>query len=226
MAKILVVEDDKDLAGTVRDCLTEDHHHVEMVHSGGDAVSLIEGFDCDLLILDWELPEFSGVEICKRYRRKRGQAPVLILTGRSQISDKEVGFDAGADDYMTKPFDYRELKMRVKALLRRSSGTVDNILRVANVSINLDTFVVSVSEKNVHLLPKEFAVLEFLARHPNQVFSAETLLERIWASDTESSANTVRTTLYTLRKKICPKGTPQVLDTVHGIGYKLTTAPD
>lgn len=223
MAKILVVEDDKSVAGSVKDCLIGERHEVETVFTGGDAVCLLDSSDFDLLILDWDLPEVSGVELCTRYRRRRGAAPVLFLTGKSQIGDKSVGFDAGADDYMTKPFDHRELVMRVKALLRRGTGLVDNVLEVANLKINLSSYAVYVDDSLVHLLPKEFAVLEFLARHPNQVYSAETLLERIWASDTESSANTVRTTLYTLRKKICPKGSRQVLSTVHGIGYKLDT---
>jgi DNA-binding response OmpR family regulator len=221
MAKILFIEDDPDLCLKVRNWLTRERHSVETVSNGREGLGLLRFYKYELVILDWNLPDLTGLEICKEYRSLGGRTPILMLTGKSEIKDKTSGLDAGADDYLTKPFHFEELSSRIKALLRRPAGLVDEVIKVGNLTLEPGSGSVENNGAPVALLPKEFALLQFLMRHPNQIFSAEALLERIWASDSDSSANTVRTYMYTLRKKICPKGAAQIIQTVHGVGYKL-----
>jgi DNA-binding response OmpR family regulator len=221
MAKILFVEDDRDLCAKVSEWLARDRHSVETVNNGKEGLSRLRFYKYEMVILDWNLPDLSGLEICREYRNHGGRAPILLLTGKSEVKDKTSGLDAGADDYLTKPFHFEELSSRIKALLRRPAGLVDEVIRVGNLTLEPGSGSVQNGGIPVALLPKEFALLQFLMRHPNQIFSAEALLERIWSSDSDSSANTVRTYMYTLRKKICPKGSAPIIQTVHGIGYKL-----
>ena len=221
MAKILVVEDDRELAGVIEDWLKADNHSVDVAHDGRDASYRMRQYQYDLAILDWELPEMSGVEVCKKYRAGSGTMPVIMLTGRKATEDKISGLDAGADDYLTKPFELGELSARVRALLRRPSQFTGGTLKVRNLTLESETFRVTIDDKEVYLLPKEFALLEFLMRHPGQVFSSEALIERVWPSDSEASPDTVRTHLTRLRKKLDQEGQPPLFRTVHGMGYKL-----
>lgn len=221
MAKILVVEDDIQLATNLVALLARDSHVAEAAYTGADGLALIDGFGYDLLILDWELPDTTGLEILRNCRRRGLQTPALFLTGQKDLRCKEAGFETGADDYVTKPFESSELRLRVKALLRRAAGTGTNERSIGPLSLNLDSCTVTVDGKGVALLPKEYALLEFMSRHPKRVFNADELLSAVWSSDTDSSANTVRTYMYTLRKKITTSGSNPILHTVYGVGYKL-----
>ena len=179
MAKVLVVEDDADTGATIKDLLVLESHTVEVVADGSEASNRLQQYDYDLVVLDWELPDKTGVEVLKEYRDNRGKTPVLMLTGRSDFTDKETGLDTGADDYLTKPFHPREFGARVRALLRRPKVVESESLELAGISLDTRTRMVKLSGKELDLRPKEYALLEFLMRHPNETFSPETLLKRI-----------------------------------------------
>lgn len=223
MAKILLVEDDLDLSGEIVEWLTGHQHSVDVVHDGEQGVHRLLYYKYDLAIIDWMLPKATGVEICKRHRDAGGNSPILMLTGRDTISDKESGFDAGADDYLTKPFDLKELSARIRALLRRPATFTGNLLSVKDLTLEPGTHRVTKGGAEIRLLPKEFALLEFLMRHPNEVFSPDSLLDRVWSSDSDSAVDTVYTNIKTLRKKISPDSPSEIIKTVHGLGYKLVS---
>lgn len=221
MAKILVVEDETDLAELVKNWLTKDHHLVESVSNGLDALIRMETNKYDVVLLDMMLPSLDGLEILKRYRKAGGSAGVIMLTARAHVDDKELGLDAGADDYLTKPFQLKELAARVRAVLRRNHVPTQDVLKFRNLVIDPQEFKVLKGESDVHLLPKEFRLLEFFVRHPHQVFSAEDLLSSVWESDTEALLDTVRGHITRLRKKLDSPGEASIIATVYGVGYKL-----
>ncbi len=221
MAKILLVEDDLDLRQIVEDWLRHDHHLIETATKGDEAMELIGIYPYDLIILDWQLPVYDGIRILKKFRQDGGKTPVLMLTGQDLAEQIEHGLDSGADDYLTKPFHMKELSARVRALLRRPQSIVENVLKVADISLNPRTYAVTKGGADIRLLPKEFALLEFLMRHPNQVFSAEALLDRVWRSENDAAPETVRTCIKRLRRKIDGDSEESVIQTLHGVGYKL-----
>jgi two-component system, OmpR family, response regulator len=159
--------------------------------------------------------------VLKEYRDNRGKTPVLMLTGRSDFTDKETGLDTGADDYLTKPFHPREFGARVRALLRRPKVVESESLELAGISLDTRTRMVKLSGKELDLRPKEYALLEFLMRHPNETFSPETLLKRIWSSESEATESTVYSFMSLLRKKLNEEGSPEVIKTVYGRGYRF-----
>jgi DNA-binding response OmpR family regulator len=221
MAKILIVEDERDLCGLVRNWLTKEKHLVEQTDNGLDALTQLALSKFDVIILDLMLPGMNGLEVCRRYRQQLGYTPILMLTAKNTVEDKEVGLDAGADDYLTKPFHLKELAARVRALLRRGPSQPDNNLRVKDVTIDTNQCLVKKSNNVVHLLPKEYRLLEFMARHPNHVFSAEELLASVWESDTPALLDTVRGHIKRLRKKLDTPGAPSIISTMYGLGYKI-----
>lgn len=221
MAKILIVEDNEELATIVKLELMTQKYTVEWVDNGATALELMLGCDFDLIILDVELPEMDGFEICSRYRAAGHKTPVLMLTGRSEINDKTSGLDCGADDYLTKPFDGRELHARLRALLRRTGSSASNVLSVGDITLNMESREIKLKGEPVKLMPKEFSLLEFFMMNPNKVYSPEALLSKVWQSDKDVSLSTVYTTIKTLRTKIASGNGDSVLETVHGSGYKL-----
>ena len=223
MAKILVVEDNEELSRMVSKLLTFEHYQVETIDNGRVAMHQLRLSSYDLVILDWELPECTGIEILKDFRARGATTPVLMLTGQRELDHKEAGFDAGADDYLTKPFHMKELSMRVKALLRRPAALVQGTLTARDIVLDPSTFTANQAGKSLELLPKEFALLEFLLRHPNSVFSLEALLSRVWESDSTATAEAVRSTMKRLRKKIEPEdeNAKPLIRTVHGVGFIL-----
>lgn len=223
MAKILVVEDEIDLAYPIKDWLTREQHLVELSENGLDALDKLRVYKYDLIILDWMIPGVDGKEVCQRFRQAGGTTPILMLTAKSQIEDKEAGLDAGADDYLTKPFHLKELSARVRALLRRHVQSSDAVLKAGNISLDTLTHTVTVAGEEVHLVPREYSLLEFFMRHPNQVFGAEALLDRVWASDSMACSDTIRTYIKLLRKKLSSGGQDTIIRTIHGVGYKLET---
>lgn len=223
MAKILLVEDDLELAKNVCSWLEFDHHSVEHCTSGAEGLDRLKFFQFDLVVLDWELPEISGIEILKEFRRSGGKTPVLMLTGKDGVADIEAGLNTGADDYLTKPFNSRILSARIKALVRRTSAVYDEVLRAGAIELDAGKHKVTRDGQEINLQPKEFALLEFLMRNPDDVFSAETLLNRIWESDSEASPDTVRVCITRLRNKIDKDGDASVIRTVHRLGYQINT---
>jgi len=225
MPKILLVEDDVNLANTVKQALENERYKVDMSHSGREATGMLEAFEYDVVILDWQLPELSGIEICKQYRSHAGAAPILMLTGKREIEEKELGLDSGADDYLTKPFHMKELCARVRALLRRPTMLQSDVLRWGDVVVDTKTHKVTGDGEDVSLQPLEYSVLEFFFRHPGEVFSTEALLRRCWEADAEVSIDSLYVCIRKIRKKIDKAGQPSLIQTVHSLGYRLN-APE
>lgn len=225
MSKLLLVEDDVDAAEMVGDWLRMQNHVVDTVHNGTDAIAYLQGAgQYDLVILDWDLPGLSGIEVCRRFRDMGGTTPILMLTGRAAITSKEEGLDSGADDYLTKPFDMKELSARIRAITRRTGQILlPTAMVVGDLTVNPVSCLVTREGQPIALTPKEYALLEFFARHPNEVFNAEALLERVWSSDSEATPLTVRVCINRLRSKIDVEGKPSLIKNLHGLGYKLET---
>lgn len=221
MAKILIVEDDNELSGALEDWLTGDGHLVEVVGTGNEAIDKLHFYKFDLVILDLKLPDLHGVEVLKQFRTGGGRIPILILTGKKDMDDKESSFFAGADDYLTKPFDPRELSYRVMALLRRASTLCQTIVQIGDIIVDPQSVRVTKAGKEIRLQPKEFALLEFLMRHPNQVFSHQALLDRVWASESDACSDSLRVYITKLRNKLDTDGQPSLITTVHRLGYML-----
>jgi DNA-binding response OmpR family regulator len=221
MAKILLVEDDKDMTVVIRTWLTSDSHTVEVVHSGTDGMDRLRICSYDIVLLDWELPEKSGLELLQAFRGEGGTTPVILLTGRRSIDDKEAGLDCGADDYLTKPFHMKELSARIRSVLRRAIQNPSNVLKEGDLSLDPSKHKVFKNGNEIALLPKEFALLEFLMRHPGDVFSGEALLQRVWHSDSEATIEAVRTCVKRLRQKLDEDKDDSIIETVSRVGYRL-----
>lgn len=221
MAKVLVVDDDLELCSAVQNFLSLQGHVVEAAATGEDAMQLLKNFQYDVIVLDWGLPGIEGDELCKLYRARGGLTPVMFLTGKNNVSFLETGFNAGADDYMVKPFDIRELSARIRGLLRRSNTRYIAQLKVDDVILIPDQRIVKSQGQVVKLRAKECALLEFLLRHPNQVFSAQNLLDAVWTSDSSGTTNSVRTWMGTLRQQLAKLGKEDLVKTVLGSGYTI-----
>ena len=218
MRKLLLVEDDKELIKSLVDWLQSDYE-IESVSFGNDALQLLEGFSFDVVVLDWSLPDITGLDVCKKYRAVGGKIPILFLTGRTDIEYRETGLDSGADDYLTKPFELRELSARLRSLLRRPHELSTTFLTVRGVTLEVETRTLTLDSTKIRLTPKECAILEFLIRHPNRAYSSKNLLDKLWPLDTEASDETVRTTMKTLRHKLGKIGRLDIVTTMLGSGY-------
>ncbi len=221
MAKILLVEDDADLGDRIVQWLKHEHHVVELIADGQQASDCLAHWKYDLIVLDWGLPKRNGVDVLRDFRNSGGVTPVLMLTGKGKVAEKEEGLDAGADDYLTKPFDIKELSARLRALLRRVPQFTTNTIAVGPVELNVGGHTVLVNGKEIQLAPREFAMLEFFMKHVNQVVSTDTLLERVWSSESTASSETIYTCVRAVRKKLKEAGADDFIRTVHGIGYKV-----
>lgn len=220
MAKILLVEDEPDLAEVVKDWLEEDLHLVEVSKDGSAALDALEKNEFDLVILDLMIPNVDGIAVCQRYRRSGGVSPILMLTAKKSLESKETGLDAGADDYLTKPFQLRELSARIRALLRRQGSPVPEF-RVGELVLERNSCNVMKAGSSVHLLPKEFMLLEYLMRNNKKVVSVDNLIDHVWGSESAITSETVRSYIKTLRKKIDTPGQLSLIKNIYGMGYKL-----
>ncbi len=222
MPKVLLVDDDSRLRMNISDWLEHQRFDVEEAKDGMEAKEKLSTYSYDLVVLDWNLPDTEGIEICRWFRNRGGTTPILMLTGKDLITDKVDSFDAGVDDYLTKPFELLELTARLNALLRRGGLVAPSrVLSQGGLIIDPVAHSAKVDGKEVQLTPKEFDILEFLLRHPDQVFSADALLDRLWKSDAEVSPDTVRVYIKRLREKLDKHGRGGLLKNVHGVGYKL-----
>lgn len=222
MSKLLLVEDDVALRDMTAKYLKSVNFLVDTVGDGADAFELLRFSSFDLVVLDWELPGLSGPEVLQKYRAKGGKTPVLMLTGKNTLSDKSAGFGLGADDYLTKPFELEELLMRIQAILRRSNPAApNNILKARDIELDTAALIVTRAGITLKLLPKEIALLEYLLRHPGQVFSADQLLDRVWSSSSDATAEAVTACIGRLRKKIDSDSDKPLIKTIYGLGYKL-----
>jgi len=219
LSKVLVVDDDHDLTSTLRDWLELENYLVEVANTGQDALHLMAGYSYDLIILDVHLPDMTGIEICRKYRSSGGSALILMLTAKSKVAEKTEGLDAGADDYLTKPFHMQELAARLRSLMRRPRTNANaQTIKFADIEIEVSTHKVKRAGKDISLQRMEFLLLQFLLEHPGQIFSADALLDKVWPDDKERSAATMRALVTKLREKI---GEPVLIKNVHGLGYKL-----
>ncbi len=221
MAKILIVEDDVDLTNTLKTLLTFERHNVEVLHDGLEASIHLKMYRYDLLIIDWGLPGKSGLDVCREFRAAGGLTPVLMLTGKGEIESKITGLDSGADDYVTKPFHMQELPPRIRALLRRPQTTKQNLLTHKDLVVDSTKRTVAKAGANIILTKREFQVLEYLMRNHDQVYSYESLLDRVWPTSSDATAVALRTTMKRLRQKVDPNG--DMLRTIHGVGYIFET---
>lgn len=221
MSKILVAEDDETVSFALVEALESASHTVEAVESGKEAQERMRLYQYDLAIVDWGLPVVSGPEICKAYRESGGAMPILMLTARSKEKEKMEGLDAGADDYLTKPFSLGELLARVRALLRRPGNFVSAALEVRGIVLDSNKCKVFRDNQEIVLLAQEYALLEFFMRNKNVVFDVNGILDRVWSSESEASEQAVRQCLMRLRKKIDRDGDDSIIKTIKGIGYVL-----
>jgi DNA-binding response OmpR family regulator len=218
MAKLLVIDDDEELLQSVAYSLSLEHYQVETAEDGESGLYMLNMNAYDLAIVDFDLPHITGPELCKKYRLGGGKAPVLMLTANSTIDGKVTGFDAGADDYLTKPFLITELYLRVKALLRRVGGDLaaDNLV-FGDITLEPSNFRASKNGKEVRLIRKEFAILELLVRYPGRIFSLDDIINRVWNLDALPTYDVVRSHMSSLRRKLADN---QVIETVYGLGYR------
>ncbi len=221
MAKVLVVEDDLEMAGIIDDWLTHENYTVEILHSGLEAEYFLQTYKCDAVVLDWDLPDKNGVDVCRDYRKKGGKTPILILTGRSHIDEKTEGLDSGAEDYLTKPFELKEFSARIRALLRRSPQLSDNELRVGNIVLSPQEHTVMQGSKEIKLFPKEFSLLEFLMRNSKEIFDSPALLDHVWTAEAGVGPETVRQSIHRLRQQLDIAGEPSIIENVRGVGYRI-----
>lgn len=223
MAKILIVEDDASLASFVKDSLVRQNHVVDIVDNGEDGLYWLTTQEYSLALVDWDLPKLSGVELCHRYRTSGGNVPILMLTGKGTASDIVHGLDAGADDYLPKPFEMAPLLARVRALLRRPTEVKSSVLRAGVLEVDLSATTVKVNGNTVELTPKEFGLLEFLMRNREKVCSSETLIANVWSTEATTSVESIRAIVNRLRNKLeaADKAATGCIRSVYGMGYKF-----
>jgi DNA-binding response OmpR family regulator len=205
----------------MRRVLQREHHVVELVPDGRQALDLLEVGDFDVVVLDRMLPKLSGTEVCQRLRKDGNATPILMLTALDSIEDKVEGLDAGADDYLAKPFAFAELLARIRALTRRRQAITSDILKVGDLVLDPVKHEVTRDGHAIDLTPKEFALLEFLMQHPGQVLSRAQIMDQVWGYDFASVANVVDIYVHYLRNKIDKGQGNRLIKTVRGIGYRL-----
>lgn len=218
---ILLVEDDLAQLEPLQAALSQAGHIVDAVEDGETALWLIKEKDYDLLILDWMLPKVSGVDICRQYRNLDQVAPVLMLTAKDTTADKVDGLDAGADDYIVKPVDVLELLARVRALGRRSPLWRGDTLALADLQLDLTSLGLERGTAKIQLSVREFQLMEYLMRHPQQVLSRDQIEQALWSWGSEPESNAVTTLVRRLRQRLEAVGAKDWLETVYGMGYRL-----
>lgn len=220
--KILIVEDDKRIATPLARDLRHQHHSVDIARDGLEGWDYAQAANYELILLDLMLPRLDGVELCKKLRTAGCQANILMLTARDTTSDKVVGLDAGADDYLIKPFKLKELSARIRALQRRGRELVSSVLQYGDLQLDPASQRVSYAKTDLALTRKEYLILEHFLRHPGQVLSRSALLDKLWEFDQASGEGTIKTHLTNLRSKLKAAGSPKdFIETVYGMGYRL-----
>lgn len=219
--RILVVEDEVKIAKVITAALKREHHAVDMVHDGEEGFAMASSEPYDLLILDRMLPGLSGTDIVSKLRAEQHSVPVLLLTALGTTDDKTFGLDAGADDYLVKPFAIDELLARVRALLRRPPVTEHTVLRVADLWLDRQQKQVHRGKEAITLTGKEYALLEYLMQHSGQVLSKDTLIAHVWDFDADILPNNVEAYIKQLRKKVDKPFKKPLIQTVRGFGYKV-----
>ncbi|MGD1911619.1 MAG: two-component system response regulator RppA [Rivularia sp. (in: cyanobacteria)] len=218
---ILLVEDDGRQLEPLQAALSAAGHIVDAVEDGDTAQWLLAQKEYDLLILDWMLPKVSGIQLCHLYRQAGKTAPVLMLTAKDTTNDKVTGLDAGADDYLVKPVDVIELLARVRALGRRSPLWQGDIIKLEDLQLHLNTLTLMRGKAEAKLSTREFQLIEYLMRHPNQVLSREQIEDTLWEWGTQPESNAVTSLVRRLRQRLESVGAKDCLETIYGMGYRL-----
>lgn len=222
MTNILLVEDEVKLARFIELELSYEGYQVSVAYDGLTALTAARELNLDLIVLDWMLPGMSGLEICRRLRSTGDQVPVILLTAKDEVSDRVAGLDAGADDYVVKPFNIEELLARVRANLRRNNDTNQaDILTFADLSLNRRTREVFRGQRLIELTAKEFDLLDYLLSYPRQVITRDRILEKVWGYDFMGDSNIIEVYIRYLRLKLEANNEKRLLQTVRGVGYVL-----
>jgi len=220
--KILLVEDDEQIAEALVDALTHQHYAVDLAADGETGGKMVEVFTYDLLLLDVMLPKLDGISLCQQLRTQGYSMPILLLTAKDASTDKVIGLDAGADDYVVKPFNLQELLARIRALMRRGSESLPPILEWGGLHLNPNTCFVTYGTHPLTLTPKEYALLELLLRHSRRVLSRSAILEHLWSTEEPPFEDAVKTHIKGIRQKLKAVGaSADLIETVYGIGYRL-----
>ncbi len=221
--RILIVEDDRKIANAIKKGLEQEAFACDVSYDGKDGMGNALTINYDLIILDRMLPEIDGIEICRTLREKKYNTPIIMLTAKDRISDRVDGLDAGADDYLIKPFAFEELLARIRAQLRRPNNLTDNIISLGDLELDRTNFSVKRAGKTIELSSKEFALLEYLMRNKNRVLTKDNIIEHVWDYDADILPNTVEVFIGYLRNKIDrPFGkSNHLIKTVRGFGYKI-----
>jgi Response regulators consisting of a CheY-like receiver domain and a winged-helix DNA-binding domain len=219
--KILIVEDEEQIASFLRRGLAYEGYEVDVAPDGAVALTKARETRMDLVVLDLMLPGMDGLEVCRRLRTANSSLPILVLTARDSVSDRVQGLDAGADDYMVKPFALAELLARVRALLRRAGPGEPELLQFGDLKLDTGTRQVHRAEKMIELTSKEFDLLELFLRHPRKVLTRETIYDRVWGYDFGGESNIIEVYIRYLRQKLETESKSRLLFTVRGVGYVL-----
>lgn len=219
--RLLLAEDEKELAKALAVILKHNNYSVDTVHDGEDALTYLESGNYDGAILDIMMPKLDGLSVLRKIRDEGNCIPVLILTAKSEIDDRVAGLDAGADDYLTKPFAMKELLARVRAMLRRRTETVDTVLAFDDITLELSTSILSSGEEKVRLTNKEFQMLEMLIEANGGIISVEKFMDKIWGYDSETEQNVVWVYVSYLRRKLAGIGSSVVIEAHRNLGYSL-----
>lgn len=220
--RLLLVEDDERITDALEEDLTDQHYAIDVAHDGEEGLNLADSVTYDLILLDIMLPKIDGITVCRRLRSQGCGTPILMLTAKDTITDKVVGLDAGADDYLVKPFDLQELSARIRALLRRGISTAPPVLEWEKLRLDPSTCEVFYEDTLLSLSPKEYSLLEFFLRHGRRVFSRAQILEHLWPFERLPEEATVKAHIRSLRQKLEAAGAPSdLIETVYGLGYRL-----
>lgn len=220
--RILLIEDEERLSNVIKTGLQEEGFAIDQAFDGEEGLYLAENESYDLIVLDYMLPKKDGAAISKLLRQKSIQTPIIMLTAKSQTEDKIAGLEAGADDYLTKPFEFGELKARIQALLRRSHRQTEYIITIADLTVDPAKHVAKRDGLLLNLTPKEFAIVELLARHKGEVVTRTQIIEHTWDYNFDAMSNVVDVFIAAIRKKVDGKHGKKLLHTIHGVGYKLS----
>jgi DNA-binding response OmpR family regulator len=226
MMRILVIEDNPKMAGGIRRGLVEHGYAVDVSHSGYEGEMLAVTAPYDVIVLDLMLPDRDGLDVCRSLRRRKVRTPILVLTALSGTREKVAGLDAGADDYLTKPFEFDELVARIRALLRRGQATEAAKLAYADLEVNVTRRSVTRTGVKIDLSNKEFALLEYLVRNPDRVLGRQMIAEKVWDMNYEPSSNVIDVYISSLRRKIDRDFASPLIHTIIGIGYRFGSQTD
>lgn len=221
--KILIVEDEHKIANLIKQGLEQERFVVDVAYDGTAGFDYASSEPYDVIVLDRLLPGTDGLQICKKLREQGNHTPIIMLTAKAQIMDRVEGLNSGADDYLTKPFAFEELLARIKALVRRPKVTTGNILQVADLTLNTDTYEIKRGKEQITLSSKEFSLLEYLMRHQNKTLTKAQIINHVWSYDANILPNTVEVFVGYLRNKIDRpfKDKQDLIQTVRGFGYRI-----